>query len=108
MESLTGRRMIVVGGSTGIGRGIADAWAEAGAEVVVCSRNRPADAAHLGWRRIDLTEPDLVRERLAELGADRVDAVCFSSVYYGEKRANFGDVSEVEWRRQLEVNVTGL
>ncbi len=108
MALLTGRRMIVVGGSTGIGHGIADAWFAAGAEVVVCSRNRPADAAHLGWERIDLTEPDHAYERLADLGGGRVDAVCFSAVHYGEKRANFSDVSEEEWRRQLEVNVTGL
>jgi NAD(P)-dependent dehydrogenase (short-subunit alcohol dehydrogenase family) len=108
MALLTGRRMIVVGGSTGIGRGIADAWAAVGAEVVVCSRNQPADAAHLGWERIDLTEPDNARKRLAELGAGQVDAACFSSVYYGERRASFSDVSEVEWRRQLAVNLTGL
>jgi cyclitol oxidoreductase len=108
MAMLSERRMIVVGGSVGIGRGIADAWAAAGAEVIVCSRNRPADATHLGWERIDLTQPDPARERLAELGTGRVDAACFSSIYYGEKRANFGDVSEKEWRDQLEINVTGL
>jgi NAD(P)-dependent dehydrogenase (short-subunit alcohol dehydrogenase family) len=108
MALLTGRRMIVVGGSTGIGRGIADAWAGAGADVVVCSRHRPADAAHLRWERIDLTEPDRTRERLAVLGADRVDAACFSSVHYGTKRAGFGEVSEAEWLTQLDVNLTGL
>jgi NAD(P)-dependent dehydrogenase (short-subunit alcohol dehydrogenase family) len=108
MALLAGRRMVVVGGSTGIGRGIADAWAAAGAEVVVCARNRPTDAAHLLWERIDLTDPDQARGRLAELAAGPVDAACFSAVYYGEKRANFGDVSEVEWHRQLAVNVTGL
>jgi cyclitol oxidoreductase len=108
MELLTGRRMIVVGGSTGIGRGIADAWAAAGAHVVVCSRNRPTGAAHLRWERIDLTEPGSARERLAELAADGVDAACYSAVYYGEKRAYLSDVSEAEWRRQLDINATGL
>jgi NAD(P)-dependent dehydrogenase (short-subunit alcohol dehydrogenase family) len=108
MTLLTGRRMIVVGGSTGIGRGIADAWAAAGAHVVVCSRHRPADAAHLRWERIDLAEPEHARGRLAELSADQVDAACFASVSYGTKRAAFGDVSEEEWQRQLDVNLTGL
>jgi len=107
---LDGRRMIVVGGSTGIGRGIADAWAAAGAEVVVCSRSEPAGpgAELLTWARVDLTAPDHARERLRELGAGPVDAACFSSIYYGVKRANFGDVAEQEWRDQLEINVTGL
>ncbi|WP_309134157.1 SDR family oxidoreductase [Cellulomonas sp.] len=108
MGTLTGRRMVVVGGSTGIGRGIADAWAGEGADVVVCSRSRPTDAPHLEWERIDLTEPDHARERLAELGATRVDAACFSAVQYGERRATFSDVSEREWRTQIDVNVTGL
>lgn len=108
MALLSGRRMIVVGGSTGIGCGIASAWAAAGAEVVVCSRNQPTGAAHLSWKRIDLAEPDYARKRLARLGAGQLHAACFSAVYYGEKRARLSDVSEVEWRRQLDVNVTGL
>ncbi|MEV6930499.1 SDR family NAD(P)-dependent oxidoreductase [Dactylosporangium sp. NPDC051485] len=108
MASLAGRRMIVVGGSTGIGRAIADAWSAAGADVTVCSRNRPADAPHLRWERIDLTEPDQARERLTGLAAGRVDAACFSAVHYGDRRAHFSDGSEAEWRRQLAVNVTGL
>ncbi len=107
MAVLAGRRMIVVGGSTGIGRAIADAWAAAGAEVVVCSRNPPTDAVHQ-WERLDLTEPRLAGERLPRLGARRVDAVCFSSVYYGEKRATLTETSEEQWRRQFAVNVTGL
>ncbi|QUQ64989.1 SDR family NAD(P)-dependent oxidoreductase [Kutzneria sp. CA-103260] len=108
MGSLTGRRMIVVGGSTGIGRGIADAWAGAGAEVVVCSRRRPAVGPGLSWVRLDLSEPDHARERLVGLSTGRVDAACFSAVHYGDKRARFSEVSEVEWHTQLEVNVTGL
>lgn len=108
MGRLTGRRMIVVGGSTGIGRGIADAWATAGAHVVVCSRTRPANAEHLTWQPIDLTDSDGTRQRLAHLAASRVDALCFSAVQYGDKRASFSDVNEAEWRRQLEVNATGL
>ncbi|WP_439427755.1 SDR family NAD(P)-dependent oxidoreductase [Micromonospora sp. LA-10] len=108
MALLSGRRMIVVGGSTGIGRGVADAWAAAGARVVVCSRSRPADAPHLEWAPVDLTDPDGARERLAGLAADRVDAACFSAVHYGDRRATFSEVSEAEWRRQLDVNATGL
>jgi cyclitol oxidoreductase len=108
MKALTGRRMIAVGGSTGIGRGIADAWAAAGAEVVVGSRNRPADAPHLEWERIDVTQPEHTRQRLADLAGSGVDAACYAAVYYGEKRAYFSDVAESDWRRQLDVNATGL
>jgi NAD(P)-dependent dehydrogenase (short-subunit alcohol dehydrogenase family) len=42
------------------------------------------------------------------LSGGRVDAACFAAVHYGDKRASFDAVSEMEWRTQLEVNVTGL
>ncbi|POM23630.1 putative oxidoreductase [Actinomadura rubteroloni] len=107
MTDLTGRRMLVVGGSTGIGRGVADAWAAAGADVVVCSRREPARAAPLRWERLDLGGPDAA-DRLAALGAGPLDAVCFAAVRYGAGRAPFGAVPEDEWLGQLDVNVTGL
>jgi NAD(P)-dependent dehydrogenase (short-subunit alcohol dehydrogenase family) len=107
---LAGRRAIVVGGSTGIGRGIADAWAAAGADVVVGSRSRPEGpgAGRLQWERLDLTDSAHSRRTLAGLGAGRVDAVCFAAVQYGAGRALLGDTDEAEWRRQIEVNTTGL
>ena len=109
-HSLDGRRMIVMGGSTGIGRGIADAWAAAGAEVIVCSRSEPTGpgAELLRWERFDLATESRARERISEISQEGLDAACFSAVYYGPKRVGFGDVTEGEWRRQLEVNLTGL
>ena len=111
MNGSTSRRAIVVGGSVGIGRGIADAWAQAGAEVTVCSRTRPAGsgAALLGWEYVDLTHPDAAREALGGLAAaGPLDAVCFSAIMYGARRANFLDLPEGEWRAQVDINVTGL
>ncbi|MGI8663468.1 MAG: SDR family oxidoreductase [Acidimicrobiales bacterium] len=37
----TGRVVLVTGGTKGVGRGIADAFGQAGAEVIVCGRNEP-------------------------------------------------------------------
>mgnify|MGYP000320084072 CR=1 FL=1 len=42
---LTGQVAIVTGGTRGLGRDIAGALAGAGAQVVVCGRNAPADLA---------------------------------------------------------------
>lgn len=107
---LAGHRAIVVGGSTGIGRGIADAWAAAGAEVIVCSRSRPAGPGceALRWEALDLTRPQQARSRLHHLADGPLNAVCFASVHYGARRAPFSDVSEQEWLDQLAVNTTGL
>jgi NAD(P)-dependent dehydrogenase (short-subunit alcohol dehydrogenase family) len=109
-KALRGKRALVVGGSTGIGRGIADAWAAAGADVLVGSRGEPsgAGAGRLSWLRMDLTETDLSRRQLASAAAEPFHFVCYSAVHYGERRALFADVAEAEWRRQIEINLNGL
>lgn len=107
---LAGTTMLVVGGSTGIGRGVADAWAGAGATVTVLARRAPegpgADA--LRWQSLDLTDRASTRETLTALAADGLDGVCYSAVHYGDRRAELSDVAEAEWLRQLDVNLHGL
>ncbi|MEU5426475.1 SDR family NAD(P)-dependent oxidoreductase [Streptomyces olivoreticuli] len=107
---LAGRKALVVGGSTGIGRGIAEAWAAAGADVLVLSRSTPAGSGSeaLRWAPLDLTDADAARERLSEATAGTLDLVCFSAIHYGDRRALFGEVTESEWRRQVDVNLHGL
>jgi len=41
----SGGRVIVTGGTRGIGAGIARGFLRAGAQVLVCGRNEPADGA---------------------------------------------------------------
>ncbi|MGV9269571.1 SDR family NAD(P)-dependent oxidoreductase [Kitasatospora sp. NPDC003701] len=104
------RRALVVGGSTGIGRGVADAWAAAGLDVTVLSRSAPAGAGadRLRWAATDLTDAGRVTENLALAAAEPLHAVCYSAVHYGDRRALFRDCTEAEWRRQIDVNLHGL
>jgi NAD(P)-dependent dehydrogenase (short-subunit alcohol dehydrogenase family) len=53
-----GRAVVVTGGTRGIGAGIASAFAAAGARVLVCARNEPAQPPPGDFLRADVRDPD--------------------------------------------------
>ncbi|MCE6078524.1 SDR family NAD(P)-dependent oxidoreductase [Agrobacterium vitis] len=108
MTSLTGRRGLVVGGSTGIGRAIADAWSEAGMDVLVLSRSRPREQGKLRWSAIDLADQVSAISVLEEASREPLHAVSFAAVHYGDRRTRFSETPLSQWRQQLEVNLNGM
>src|SRR5690606_2015881 len=56
---LSGPVAIVTGGGRGVGRGISERLREAGADVVVCSRNEPAALPEAGGRRAGFVAADV-------------------------------------------------
>src|SRR5580658_3463905 len=70
---LDGRRVIVTGGTRGVGAGIARGFLRAGARVLVCARHEPADGAALPsadgrtaeFTRADVRDPEQARELIA-------------------------------------------
>jgi NAD(P)-dependent dehydrogenase (short-subunit alcohol dehydrogenase family) len=114
---LSGKVAIVTGGGSGLGRQMAGALAEMGADLVLCGRkSEKAEAAAselraLGVRALgvacDVTKPEDVRAMVerttAELG--RVDILVNNA-----GRAWVAPVATMpvdEWRRVLDVNLTG-
>ncbi|MFL6096332.1 MAG: SDR family oxidoreductase [Blastococcus sp.] len=69
---LTSRTVLVVGGTSGIGRGLAQRFAAAGNTVVVGGRN-PQPQAGVETVRIDVTDPDSVRRARDEVLAAHPD-----------------------------------
>lgn len=57
-ESLAGRAVLVTGGTKGLGRGLAEAFLAAGADVMVCARSE-ADPVVAGGREAVFTAADL-------------------------------------------------
>jgi NAD(P)-dependent dehydrogenase (short-subunit alcohol dehydrogenase family) len=109
--ALHGRRALVTGGGSGLGRQMAEALAEAGAEVVICGRrSAPLEetvgrlvAAGGSCRAItaDVTVEDDVR-RLREEAGD-VDILVNNAGY--SLRKEWQEVSLPEWREVMAVNV---
>src|SRR6266487_4565766 len=76
---LSGLRVIVTGGTRGIGAGIAQGFLRSGAQVMVCARNEPAsppaaDGRTVSFTRADVRDPAQAR-RLIEAGADQFGGV---------------------------------
>ncbi|WP_458210900.1 SDR family NAD(P)-dependent oxidoreductase [Haladaptatus sp. NG-SE-30] len=116
--AVTGKTAVVIGGTSGIGRGIARAFAADGADVVATSRTseRVAETAEelrdLGGETVeatcDITDRDsLIALRDAafeEFGG--VDVLVNSPSAIA--RAGLRELSEAEWRRVLDVQLTGV
>jgi NAD(P)-dependent dehydrogenase (short-subunit alcohol dehydrogenase family) len=71
---LSGLRVIVTGGTRGIGAGIAKGFLRTGAQVMVCARNEPAsppatDGRTASFTRADVRDPEQTRQ-LIEVGVN--------------------------------------
>ena len=115
---LTGHVAVVTGGNSGIGQGIAEGLAQAGADVALWARreDRTAQAAEEvarhGTRVVavacDVADAASVQgaaaRTLDELG--RIDS-CFANAGVGGGATSFLDLSLEEIRRVLQVNLEG-
>lgn len=113
MGRLEGKRAIIVGGGSGIGRAVAEAMAHAGAVVLVADLSGEHAAAvavsirSTGGRAdsivVDGADPDSVEAMVAASGG--VDILVFAAGLFFAGTAEATPVAT--WRRVLEVNLTG-
>jgi 3-oxoacyl-[acyl-carrier protein] reductase len=115
--SLQGRSAVVTGGSKGIGRGIAETFADAGINVVITARNKDdldATAAELAGKpgtvsgvAADVTSPDDCR-RVVAAAVERhggLDIVCANAGIFPLRRLE--DLTPDDLEQVLGVNFKG-
>jgi NAD(P)-dependent dehydrogenase (short-subunit alcohol dehydrogenase family) len=113
MTLLEGRRAVVTGGGSGIGRATCRRLAEEGARVAVFdvdAESAEAVAKEIGGVGfgVDVGDPDALR-RCVDAAAGEMGGI--SILYNNAGTATFGRLHELdpaEWERVLRVNLTGV
>jgi NAD(P)-dependent dehydrogenase (short-subunit alcohol dehydrogenase family) len=118
MFDLTGKVAIVTGGYHGIGRGIAEGLAEAGANIVICARNsqRCAEACEeigkMGVRtlgvRCDITRAEEIAEMVRKTaeGMGRIDILVNNAGVGGSEKPIL-KMSEEDWDCAVDIDLKG-
>ncbi len=102
MTEWSGRRVWLVGASTGIGLACAEALRAAGAQVVVSARKPQgvkdwaAKDAGVQWQEMDVSDPDQVKATArALLAQGPIDLVVYAAGYYKAQRATDIDLQNL-------------
>ncbi|TGV24895.1 SDR family NAD(P)-dependent oxidoreductase [Mesorhizobium sp. M4B.F.Ca.ET.143.01.1.1] len=112
-QAIAGRHALVTGGGSGVGRAIALALAEAGANVTICGRREAALAEvakendRIFGLAADVTNEAEITDAYQKAGAARgpVDIVVANAGMAGSAPAH--KTSLTDWQRTLDVNLTG-
>ncbi|MDE1488809.1 SDR family oxidoreductase [Xenorhabdus bovienii] len=100
---------LVVGGSTGVGRGVAEQLYELGYSVHIISRSEPkSDSYNFNWHQCDLRDIEGSQNILKEVCNNTFSFACFSAAFYGPKRCNFLEINWKLWREQSAIMIDGL
>jgi len=117
---LTGKRAVVTGGDSGIGRAVAIAYAREGADVLIsylCEDDDARDTARLveeaGRRAVvvrgDVSDPqhcrDIVATAVEELGG--VDVLVVNAAFQ-MNRTSLEDIPDEEWDRTIATNLSAM
>ena len=100
------RRVLVTGGGSGIGRGIARAFAEAGEAVTIVGRRKEALHETVGGRGMHCVVADVTDEAAVEALFTKGFDVVVANAGVG-RAAPLAEVSLEEWNETLAVNLTG-
>jgi NAD(P)-dependent dehydrogenase (short-subunit alcohol dehydrogenase family) len=115
---LQGRKVLVTGGGSGIGLGIAKALAAEGCQLVICGRREPilrqASESIPGpsptmWRVCDVADRPAVRTMFEELAAEGFEPdILVLSAGANIARRTMADIDPDDFDRLMAINATGI
>ncbi|MBH5369772.1 SDR family oxidoreductase [Bradyrhizobium glycinis] len=117
---LAGKKAVITGGDSGIGRAVAIAYAREGADIVISYLNEDEDAAEVkalvereGRKAVlipgDISNPEhcraIVRRTVEALGG--IDILVNNAAHQATFK-DIADISDDEWRRTFEINIHAM
>lgn len=109
---LTGKTALITGGKSGIGKGVADLFLEAGADVVVgdiaCESGVRQASEHLTQTKLDVTDRDNV-EKVVTSVVKRLGTLDILVNCAGISTMDYAvDIKEADWDSVMAVNAKGV
>jgi len=117
---MTGKRTVITGGDSGIGRAVAIAYAREGADVLIAYLNEDADAretadlAEKAGRRAVLVSGDLADRDHCQTIVDRAVAefggidVLVNNAAFQMTHETVEEIADEEWVRTFDINITAM
>jgi len=117
---LTGRKALITGGDSGIGRAVAIAFAREGADVAISYLNESGDAEDTAGfikaegRKCLLLPGDVSEQQHCELLIERVTAefggldILVNNTAYSHERESLQDITPEEWDKTFKTNIYPL
>ncbi|MBO3273433.1 SDR family oxidoreductase [Hymenobacter defluvii] len=106
-EGLTGKRVLITGGTKGAGKAIADRLRAAGSQVIVTARTAPEDDDTTNFLAADLSTSAGVAALLAALAArwGGVDILINNVGCSASPSGGFAALTDEDWAQELNVNL---
>lgn len=104
---LSGKVMVVAGGSGYLGTAVCKGLIEQGASVIVFDTKSPSNFTPECYRNVDVADEAAVARALVEVVSEHMALHCAVNMTFSNAGVPFDDLSLADWNRSLRTNVIG-